>query len=360
MSYLALKKVKGNYYLYRQESYREGGKVRTRTLAYYGAVSSSVGQQVEKTKREVRQTELKALVYNNRKAVREILKQTVKEIPTQKVITTKKDEPIKRALVFPAEIKDFNVSRNSLYATRERYTKRLGGFGIAETELPTINIKLGNKDGIKREKDGSYIVNVRVRNKLHFRKINRIELWKNYREALGRAYLDCVETHKQETFSELRCELDESHKQTRNFLFESFTRTKKPMERLQLSLQLYLWHKVPRQIERKTNPSEVGQADFSTLKDWKKEVCFIMSEVQKKGWKSFEDKNSLAKEKAKNAIRSRKYALKKMSRSEKIIAKISGKKRRLLREILDQEKSLKAIEKLEKRMAIIKKDLKFQ
>jgi hypothetical protein len=360
VSYLALKKVKGNYYLYRQESYREGGKVRTRTLAYYGAVSPSVGQQVEKTKREARQTELKALVYNNRKTVREILKQTVKETPEHKVITTKKVEPIKRALIFPSEIKKYNISVNSLYATRDRYTKRLNAFGISETELPTIKIELGSKDGIKRKKDGSYIVNVRVKNKLHFRKINRIELWKNYREALGRAYLESIEIHKENEFSNLRCQLDESHKQTRVFLFESLTRTQKPMERLQLSLQLYLWNKVPRQIEKKINPSEVGQANFSTLKDWKKEVCFVMSEVQKKGWKSFNEKNKLAKEKTKNTIRSRKYALKKMSRGEKIVAKISGKKRRLLTEILHHEQSLRATQNLEKRLKIIKENLKFK
>lgn len=47
MSYLAVKKVKGGYYAYRQESYREGGKVRTRTVEYLGAVDPALASKIK-------------------------------------------------------------------------------------------------------------------------------------------------------------------------------------------------------------------------------------------------------------------------------------------------------------------------
>ena len=47
MSYLAVKRVKGRYYAYRQESYREGGKVRTRTVEYLGAVDGALANKIK-------------------------------------------------------------------------------------------------------------------------------------------------------------------------------------------------------------------------------------------------------------------------------------------------------------------------
>lgn len=47
MSYLAVKKVKGRFYAYRQESYREGGKVRTRTIEYLGAIDPGLAGNVK-------------------------------------------------------------------------------------------------------------------------------------------------------------------------------------------------------------------------------------------------------------------------------------------------------------------------
>ena len=68
MPYLAVKKVKGRHYGYLQESYREGGKVRTRTVQYLGAIDPAVAQQVKDTRRQLGQVDMAALVQSVRKA----------------------------------------------------------------------------------------------------------------------------------------------------------------------------------------------------------------------------------------------------------------------------------------------------
>ena len=68
MPYLAIKKVKGRYYGYMQESFREGGSVRTRTVEYLGAIEPAVAQQVQATRSQLAQTDMGALVQSVREA----------------------------------------------------------------------------------------------------------------------------------------------------------------------------------------------------------------------------------------------------------------------------------------------------
>lgn len=68
MPYLAIKKVKGRYYGYMQESYREGGSVRTRTVEYLGAIEPAVAQQVQATRQQLGTADMAALVKSVRKA----------------------------------------------------------------------------------------------------------------------------------------------------------------------------------------------------------------------------------------------------------------------------------------------------
>ena len=68
MPYLAVKKIKGRHYGYVQESYREGGKVRTRTVEYLGAIDPTVAEQVRATRRQLGQMDIAALVQSVREA----------------------------------------------------------------------------------------------------------------------------------------------------------------------------------------------------------------------------------------------------------------------------------------------------
>ena len=68
LPYLAIKKVKGRYYGYMQESYREGGSVRTRTVEYLGAIEPRVAQQVQATRKQLGAADMAALVKSVREA----------------------------------------------------------------------------------------------------------------------------------------------------------------------------------------------------------------------------------------------------------------------------------------------------
>ena len=69
LAYLAIKKVKGRFYLYRQESYREGGKVRTRTVEYLGAVDPATAAKVKDTRRKLGKMDMDALAASVKGAV---------------------------------------------------------------------------------------------------------------------------------------------------------------------------------------------------------------------------------------------------------------------------------------------------
>ena len=81
MAYLAIKKVKGRYYGYMQESYREGGHVRTRTVEYLGAVEPAVARQYHATRSQLAQADMKALVQSVRDASQAASR--VPEIPAE-------------------------------------------------------------------------------------------------------------------------------------------------------------------------------------------------------------------------------------------------------------------------------------
>ena len=88
MAYLAIKKVKGRYYAYRQESYREGGQVRTRTVEYLGAVESAVAERFIATKREAGKLAAQSLVDTVRKSSQKLSRAADKP--------AKRPEPIPR------------------------------------------------------------------------------------------------------------------------------------------------------------------------------------------------------------------------------------------------------------------------
>ena len=68
MAYLAIKKVKGRFYGYLQESYRDGASVRTRTVEYLGAIEPKVAEQYRATRRQLGQADMAALVQSVRQA----------------------------------------------------------------------------------------------------------------------------------------------------------------------------------------------------------------------------------------------------------------------------------------------------
>ena len=231
MPYLAVKKVKGRHYGYLQESYREGGKVRTRTVQYLGAINPAVAQQVKDTRRQLGQVDMAALVQSVRKATEtattpvqvhsvaeigrassalpdsptvtsepprmqrmdvngqsavvdtetgaivshDVDMNTGRLIPLEDkpVITTRKQSnplrPFQYSLKLPDKLETYGVSLQALQATHQRYGQRLKDLQINPAVMPDVRIAYGHPDGLKRNRDGSYTVTTsrRTQNKRH-------------------------------------------------------------------------------------------------------------------------------------------------------------------------------------------------
>ena len=381
MAYLVTKKVKGNYYAYLQESYRESGTVKTRTVEYLGAIAPAVARQITTTKAQANKVKIAALVESVREAATASIVEPAKTkqiavndspalvdsatgelIKTydKKVITTenKAGRPFSKSLELPSTLEKYGISKTALLHTHARYGRRLEAMEINPSHMTDVKIKYGHPDKLERSKKGyTVFVSRRTQNVKH--KANKSALWKHYRQALTGSYLEAIERASPEQFNELKAGLDYYHKDAKRLLFESIKAEATPAARLGLSLQLYLWDKLPGSITQKSKPADFGQVDFSTLNDWRGELTNILSEVQKSGWDGLEKRQKNAKRKAKATITKKLNELKGKSFLDRAKNKLSGKRRRLIREIMAKEKQLQAIEHLEDRLKTIKRVLPF-
>jgi PBP1b-binding outer membrane lipoprotein LpoB len=402
LPYLAVKKVKGRYYGYLQESYREGGHVRTRTVEYLGAMEPAVAAQVQATRKRLGQADMAALVQSVREASKtatrapettaEPQKQPIPDIaskppeprykrmtvngrlqlvdtktgeliePEDKpVITTEPEKPtlrpFKDALKFPADLGKHRVGLQALQATHRKFGQRLKALRINPATMPNVTIEYGHPDGLKRERDGSYTVTTSRQKRQVRATINKRRLWDHTRQAMSRAMLDAIEAEKPALFAELQSELDANHKDTKQMLFELIAQTPNPTTRLALSLQLMIWNKIPRDLRAKTEANDLGQMSFDTVNDWRGDAALILADAQKSGWAGLADRQANTRKKLKAMITRRKNDLAEMNTLQRLSASLSGKRRKIIRDIMATETKLRAHEELTKRINFVRKKL---
>lgn len=400
MAYLAVKKVKGKYYAYKQESYREGGKVRTRTVEYLGAIEPAIAKQIQTTKTKVGAVEIDSLVDSIRQQAQTATKNSrspkvnrtpptpikepekaaetkaqiqVNDSPAlvntetgellktyDRVITTDKNpsRPFSQSLKLPKDLEKYGISETALLRTHARYGNRLKDLGMNPSYMPDVQIKYGHPDRLDRSKNG-FVVYVSRRTQNKRNKSNKTQLWKHYRQALSSAYLEAIEQGRPDLYHDLTIELDHSHKEAKKLLFDSIKYSAKAGTKTGLSLQLYLWDKIPKSVQAKSNPEDFGQVDFSTVNDWRAETTIILSEAQKSGWDGLINRQKSARRKAKSAITKKKNQLRDAGFFERVKNKLSGKHRRIIREIMSKEKQLQSIDRLDDRIKAIRKHLSF-
>lgn len=408
MAYLAVKKVKGRHYGYVQESYREGGTVRTRTLEYLGAIDPTVARQVSETRRQLGQADMASLVQSVREATGKAAKpseahtapetgqtfpappsapvkpseppqriqrmkvnnrtqlvdtktgELIEPTPDKPVITTGNEtqpvRPFQQSLKLPAKLDEYGVGLTAIRATHARYGRDLKAHRINPAAMPDVKIAYGHPDSLKRNRDGSYTVTVsrRTQNKRH--QVNKSKMWQHYRQALASATMDAIATDRPELHHQLQTALDDSHKETTRQLISALKHTSSPVQRLGLSLQLTVWNRIPKALRQKGVAQDFGQASFDTTGDWRKEAAHVIAEARrlKGGWGELETKTKASQRKLKSAITSRRNKLDDMTKLQSLSARLSGKRRKIIREIMVAEAKLKATDELAKRAAILK------
>ena len=122
-----------------------------------------------------------------------------------------------------------------------------------------------------------------------------------------------------------------------------------------LSLQLSLWNKIPSSATKRANPEDYGQLDFNKIADWKGETEFVLSQVAKSGWHGVEDRAQKAKQRLRTQISRKANRIRKMN----VLDRLSGERRKLLKEIKIAEIKLRGAELLATRVTTMKAFLKF-
>ena len=272
------------------------------------------------------------------------------------VITTEAKptlRPFADALKLPAEIETHKLSRAALHGTHRKFGERLKRLEINPATMPDVVIKYGHPDGLKQHRDGSYTITTSRKPK-HGHTLNKAALWRNYRHALSRATLDSIEAERPDLFAHLQSQLSASHQESKRLLFNMIAQTQSPAMRLGLSLQLLLFDKVPHSIRGRVSAVDLGQASFDTVNDWRAEAAEILAEVQKSKWGGVTTKFANAVKKHKAAITRRKNELDRMTRAQKLSARLSGKRRKIIREIMLAETKLKAAQNLQARAKVLR------
>ena len=371
-----------------QESYREGGSVRTRTVEYFGAMEPAVAAQVQATRKQLGQADMTALVQSVREATTATTRAPEKPRETQepptapeatperykrmtvngrpqlvdtrtgeliepqdkKVITTKNPtlRPFSESLKLPLKIEAHKLSRAALHGTHRKFGERLKAMQINPATMPDVVIKYGHPDGLKQHRNGSYVVTA-SRTPKRGHSLNKTRLWQNYRHALSRATIDAIESERPEAFAMLQSQLSDSHKEGRRLLFEHIAQTTSGVEHLGLSLQLLIWDKVP--TAKGVNRAEdLGQLSRNTAKNWHSEAALILAEVHKNGWQGLIERTTKTTNKHKAGITKKRGQIDRLSSLE-ILA---GKRRKILREIMATETKLKASQQLAERVRIVR------
>lgn len=375
LAYLAIKIVNGKAYAYMQESYREGGKVHTRTVEYLGAVDPSVADQLKATRKQLGRADMAALVASvgaEAKGIaagrdREILPgddtATEPETPpnstTEPLITTEKKATttgqLPRFFHRPDDLASYGVGEAALSKTQTRFSDRLEAMGVDPSAMPKVEIVYGHPDGMRRNRDGSYTITAarKPQNKRH--QINKTKLWRHTRQATSMAYLDALVEAQPDVHHRLQSELEQSHRETKRLLVQSLAQASSPMEKLSLSLQLFIWHSVPQKLVKRKTAEEFGQASFETLKDWRTEAAFVLAEAHKSGWQGMANRNKKARRKLRTAISRQRNEIDRMGMIERLSVRLSGKRRRIIREIIAKEKQMRGIDQLEHRQKVLKR-----
>ena len=158
-------------------------------------------------------------------------------------------------------------------------------------------------------------------------------------------------------FGDLRVAFDHHYRESQRLALEAIKLTKDPMTKVMLSLQLKLWSRLPAWTKEHASPEELGQLNLERQTGWRDECAQVIAEVQKSGWEGMDKRVRNTRAKLKSRITKRVNVLKGASMLGRLSHRLSGKRRKLLREIKESEIKLQAVDQLEHRLSFLKEHL---
>ena len=285
MGYLVIKKVKGHSYLYRQKSYRVGGKVKT-ISEYVGPVSGVGGSgALTAAAKSAVEKRLEAAIRPQERTVADpggdgaaaVAKDDPEDSADGGVITTKQPPRFRCTIDLAGRVSETRLERESIDFL-ERMTKR----GIDARDVPPLHIKRGRKLG-HALRGGTMTVTVPRGDGA-----NRNEIRKEVYRAQAQGMLGAIARAKPERFLELSLQFDESFRKTNEMLWD-WVRHTRAKSKFAKYLCLRWWGNVA-QLERALPGQEAGKiglTDLSRRGGWEEEVAGVYAAMQMRGRAAF-------------------------------------------------------------------------
>jgi len=287
LSYKVIKWIKGHAYLYEQETYRVGGKVKTKSR-YIGVASDSdvrTFSSANGTKKpENTNTESNQRPTETEKAF------TSAEVPAVPQVNTTNNSETSPDPSPPLDIKvDFNrytISERSLQKEYETFTKRIAAIGLDTSKMTPIRIVHGKE--IKHHKSWyskSYTVMIPRSSKY----VNTTKFKLEFSKALARSGLDLLQKQRPDMYVKLAERFDESFRRTQEAL-TVYILNSQDRNRIYKAIALKWFGKVYQLQRNIPNPERVGLIDYSERKSWDDELVTIMADIQKNGLRAVKQK----------------------------------------------------------------------
>lgn len=262
MSYRVVKTIKGIPYLYEQQSYRDGRKVRT-VCRCLGRASATQADALG-TRQRVRHEAGDALAT------------TARPRPP----TPAGDPP---PLAISAKLERLAISETAIRREYAGHMTRLAGLGFDVSKFPAVSVKHGRAVACRRGFFGRYRVTLP-----RYAKGNRTAFKSAFSEALARGSLDLLRTQRPEKFAALAAHLDNSYRETTAALTRYILTTDHENKYVAL-LTLHFFGKVLAlrnwRHTAKQPPERLGVIAYGQRRrDWTDEAAPLLGDIIRRGY----------------------------------------------------------------------------
>jgi len=336
LTYKVIKKIKGHYYIYEQESYRQDGKVRTRNR-YLGLLHKEVALPIDDVHGKIYET------------------LTVpKETPKDKKINGNKNKDVaERAIINNrTDLNRYRISETAIKKIAEKFIVHLESMGIDTQTMSKIKLRYGTKVGYKKAFSGAYVVYLPK-----YASGNRTKFQKAIGRALIMSGLELIRKQKPELYDYIKQRFDESYRKTQWMLWNYILNTN-DYKKLFKALGLIVF-RIYTPIYKSRLPAEdLGLTDFKR-KTWQDEIGDLITQVMRKGYKGtlrfWNEKFFKARANEKKATKIYIEQKEKMG----IIKKMGGWMKKWRHEMKRAIAKRQAHEEIYRRLVVIKEVFKF-
>ncbi len=308
MAYTVIKTVKGRKYMYMQESYRQGGKVLTKSR-YLGAVDSATGEVggvsvgssefIEKYQVEIRDRILVAGDPRRSRPEEERARREHEVREKARNAARGAEKGGKNRLDVRINCSRHKISAYALEEDYKGFQKRLQRFGVS---LPSVVLKYGfrlrlyqTEEKEKGKSSSRFVVSVP-----RFVKVSREYIRREYRRALARASLAAIQKEKPEAYAGLSLHFDRSFFETQKLLnrFILSTNEKDALMRAAALKYFGVLHPI---ASGKLKPSKLGIIEYGKRKTWEDEAASLMVDCHRRGWSNVYSEAMAEERKAQNS-----------------------------------------------------------